>query len=47
VQTTTNLSQGNWAALGAALTATNNILAMTDALSQTGQKFYRLSLNLP
>jgi len=47
VQTTTNLSQGNWAALGADLTATNNILSVTEPLSQTGQKFYRLSLNLP
>ena len=47
VQTTTNLSLGNWAPLGAALTATNNILTVTDSLSQTGQKFYRLSLDLP
>jgi serine protease len=47
VQTTTNLSQPDWTPLGAALTATNTDFSVIDALPQTGQKFYRLSLDLP
>jgi uncharacterized repeat protein (TIGR03803 family) len=47
VQTTTNLSQGNWTALGVPLTATSTILSTTNVLPQTGQKFYRLDLALP
>jgi serine protease len=47
VQATTNLSQDNWTALGALVTATNNIFSITDALPQTGQKFYRLSVVYP
>jgi uncharacterized repeat protein (TIGR03803 family) len=47
VQSSTNLSQPNWAALGPALAATNIMFSVTDALPQTGQKFYRVSLALP
>jgi uncharacterized repeat protein (TIGR03803 family) len=47
VQSTTNLSQKNWTAQGAPMTATNNVFSATDVLSRTGQKFYRLSLALP
>jgi uncharacterized repeat protein (TIGR03803 family) len=46
-QTTTNLTQRNWTALGAATPATNAAFTVTDALPSTGQKFYRLRLTLP
>jgi uncharacterized repeat protein (TIGR03803 family) len=47
VQSTTNLSQPNWAAQGAAVAATNDVFSASEILSTTGQKFYRLSLALP
>jgi uncharacterized repeat protein (TIGR03803 family) len=47
VQSTTNLSQPNWTPLDPSITSTNTTSATSDMLSQTGQKFYRLSLALP
>jgi uncharacterized repeat protein (TIGR03803 family) len=44
---TTNLRQPNWLSVGSAVTATNPIFTATDTLPISGNKFYRLELELP
>jgi uncharacterized repeat protein (TIGR03803 family) len=46
VQATTNLTSGNWTNLGGAVTAATSTLSASNAISSTGQKFYRV-LMLP
>ena len=44
VQYKTNLNQANWVSLGNTITATNSTAAVSDALGQTPQRFYRVAL---
>jgi len=47
LQAATNLTQASWVSSGAMIAASNSVLSVSDALPQTGQKFYRLNLIPP
>ena len=42
LQSSTNLTSGNWSNWGSAITATNSIMSTTDAIGPDPQRFYRL-----
>jgi uncharacterized repeat protein (TIGR03803 family) len=44
VQSTTNLSSGNWTNFGSAVTAANTTLGASDTIGSNSQKFYRVIL---